>query len=197
MPKSLSPLKVVQSRMCIGCGSCAAQTGAQASMAFDRYGQLAPQGAWARDSSDFLARTCPFSPSAENEDILADELFPHAPLHATVGRFLSAYVGYANDQGFRDRGSSGGMVSWVLDELFQRGLIDGAAHVVRVPDPRTDGRLFRYRISRTREEIWEGAKSRYYPVEMSEILNEILATPGRYAFVGVPCFINAVHLHRR
>ena len=42
-----------------------------------------------------------------------------------------------------------------------------------------------------------GAKSRYYPVEMSEILAQIRATPGRYAVVGVPCFIKALQLLRR
>ena len=62
----------------------------------------------------------------------------------------------------------------------------------------TDGeRLFRYRISRTPDELADGAKSRYYPVEMSEVLETIRRVPGRYAVVGVPCFIKAVHLLRR
>jgi coenzyme F420-reducing hydrogenase beta subunit len=41
-----------------------------------------------------------------------------------------------------------------------------------------------------------GAKSRYYPVELSGVLNEIRSRPGRYAVVGVPCFIKALHLVR-
>ena len=43
----------------------------------------------------------------------------------------------------------------------------------------------------------EGAKSRYYPVELSQVLAEIRAVPGRYAVVGIPCFIKAIHLLRR
>jgi coenzyme F420-reducing hydrogenase beta subunit len=64
-------------------------------------------------------------------------------------------------------------------------------------DPKRDGRFFAYRISRTVGELSEGAKSRYYPVELSSVLEEIRATPGRYAIVGVPCFIKAIHLLRR
>lgn len=192
----VSPLRVVQSGLCIGCGSCVAQSDARgAKMEMDKYGQLRPGGdrAWLREESEVFARTCPFSPTSANEDVLAHDLFPNADYHATIGRFVSAYVGYAATDGFRDRGSSGGMVSWVLEELMRKGLVDGVAHVV----PTEDDRFFRYRISRTPEEIRGGAKSRYYPVEASEVLESIRHTPGRYAIVGVPCFIKAVQLLRR
>jgi coenzyme F420-reducing hydrogenase beta subunit len=89
------------------------------------------------------------------------------------------------------------MVSWVLAELLRTGVIDGAAHVVPVADPQRDGRFFRYRISRTEDEVREGAKSRYYPVDLAAVLREIRTVPGRYAVVGVPCFIKAVQLLRR
>jgi coenzyme F420-reducing hydrogenase beta subunit len=45
--------------------------------------------------------------------------------------------------------------------------------------------------------VLEGAKSRYYPIELSRILREIRTTPGRYAIVGIPCFIKAINLLRR
>ncbi|RYG87378.1 coenzyme F420 hydrogenase, partial [bacterium] len=85
------------------------------------------------------------------------------------------------------------MVSWTLAELLRAGLVDAVAHVA----PTENDRLFEYRISRTIEEIEGGAKSRYHPVEMSGVLAEIRRTPGRYAIVGVPCFIKAVQLLRR
>ena len=40
----------------------------------------------------------------------------------------------------------------------------------------------------------EGAKSRYYPIEFSEVLPEVRARPGHYAFVGIPCFVKAIRL---
>jgi len=69
------------------------------------------------------------------------------------------------------------------------------AHVV--PADPASGRLFEYRISRTPEELLQGAKSRYYPVELSAVLREVRAVEGRYAIIGIPCFIKAVRLLQR
>jgi coenzyme F420-reducing hydrogenase beta subunit len=114
-----------------------------------------------------------------------------------VGSFEAAYVGHVAEEDFRMQGSSGGMVTWVAAELLRRGLVDGVAHVVAADDPQAAGQFFGYRISRTEAQVREGAKSRYYPVEMSQILDAIRDVPGRYAVVGIPCFIKAVHLLRR
>ena len=84
------------------------------------------------------------------------------------------------------------MVSWTLAELLEKGLVDAVVHVA----PGEEGRLFGYRVSRTAGEIARGAKSRYHPVEMSGVLAHIRAVPGRYAVVGVPCFVKALHLLR-
>src|SRR3546814_5551994 len=85
------------------------------------------------------------------------------------------------------------MASWVAGELWRRGMVDGVAHVTRA-DPETEGRLFRVRSALDLPALWEGAQSRYYPGDMAEVLREIREVPGRYAVVGIPCFIKAVHL---
>jgi coenzyme F420-reducing hydrogenase beta subunit len=74
-------------------------------------------------------------------------------------------------------------------------VVDAVAHVVPT-DPAT-GRLFAYRLSHSSDELMKGAKSRYYPIELSGVLDQIRQTPGRYAIVGIPCFIKAIHLLRR
>jgi coenzyme F420-reducing hydrogenase beta subunit len=197
----LSPKDIVRSGLCIGCGSCVAQAnGAAPRMELDKHGEFKPTGApaWFREPSESFSQTCPFSPQARNEDQIAEELFPDAShVDARIGCFQNAYVGYVAEGEFRNQGSSGGMVSWVLAELFRQGLIDGAAHVIATDNPQDEGRFFRYRVARNMDEIHEGAKSRYYPVELSGILDEIRKTPGRYAIVGVPCFIKALNLLRQ
>jgi coenzyme F420-reducing hydrogenase beta subunit/predicted ester cyclase len=196
----ISPEDIVRSGLCIGCGSCAAQAGAAAHLKLDRYGNYKPFGPpeWFAGRSASFARTCPFSPAAQDEDELARALFPDAEHHdPLIGRFQTAYVGYAAAETFRDDASSGGLTSWVLTELLRKGLVDGVAHVVPADDPQREGKFFRYRISRTEEEVRAGAKSRYYPVELSDALETIRSVPGRYAVTGIPCFVKAVQLLRR
>ena len=193
----VSPKDVVRSGLCIGCGSCAGcHTGA--AMAWDRDGFLKPNGPadWYSQPSEVFSAQCPFSPAAANEDAIAAERFPDAPLaDGRLGRFEAAYVGYAAEPGFRANGSSGGMTSWVATELLRSGRVDAVAHV-SAADPDLRGGFFEYRVSRTPGELGAGAKSRYYPIELSDVLREIRETPGRYAVVGVPCFIKAIHLLR-
>jgi coenzyme F420-reducing hydrogenase beta subunit len=193
-PERLSPRELARSGLCVGCGACAAGD-PEGRIGMDRYGQLKPVGAWTRRPTDAVAAACPFSPRAEDETALAERLFPQAAhVDARIGRFEAVYVGAVAEAGFRRDGSSGGAVSWVAAELMRQGLVDGVAHVAAEAG---SDRFFRYRISRTETEIRAGAKSRYYPVELSDVLREIRAVPGRYAVVGVPCFIKAIQLLRR
>lgn len=196
-----SPKDIVSSGLCIGCGSCVAQSGVpSAKMKFDSFGELKPQGpsSWYKKRTEAFSKTCPFSPKAKNETQLATSLFSAASqTDNCIGRFQAAYVGHVEEEDFRMQGSSGGMVTWVATELLRKGLIDGVAHVVASNDPQGDGRFFSYRLSRTENEIREAAKSRYYPIELSGMLQLIKEVPGRYAVVGIPCFIKAVQLLRQ
>jgi coenzyme F420-reducing hydrogenase beta subunit len=180
---------MVRSGLCVGCGSCTER------MSWDSHGFLKPDSAASTPVS--FAQQCPFSPIAPNEDAIAAERFAAAPMSdPRIGRFEAAYVGYVAEPRFRANGSSGGLTSWVAAELVRTGMVDGVAHVAPT-DPATTGRHFAYRISRSLHELNAGAKSRYYPVELSQVLAEIRENPGRYAIIGIPCFIKAIHLLRR
>jgi coenzyme F420-reducing hydrogenase beta subunit len=165
-------------------------------MRLDAYGQLRPSGprSWYAARSEAFARICPFSAAALNEDQIAAALYPAAPRQdGRIGRHIAAFVGWAEIDDFRSAGSSGGLVSWTAAALLQAGLVDAVAHVAGGAGNDGD-KLFRYRISRSVEEVRGGAKSRYYPIELSGVLDEIRTVPGRYAVIGVPCFIKAVRL---
>lgn len=200
--KSFSPKNIIDSDLCIGCGICAAYASAKGDltyMHFDAFGQLKPKisGEWYSIPSESFSRTCPFSPSSKNEDEIAEDRFPGILKYSPgTGRFITNYIGFANEEGFRMEGSSGGMTTWVACKLMREGLIDGLAHVIPVENPQESGKFFRFSISRSEEEIRHGAKSRYYPVELSEVLKEIREIPGRYAVVAIPCMVKAVHLLR-
>lgn len=114
-----------------------------------------------------------------------------ADFHPILGYFHTLHVGYVEEGSFRPSGSSGGMASWILSELLRLDLVDYVIHVAESFD---EGRLFAYRVSSTSEEVLAGSKSRYYPVELSNVLATMRRRPGRYAVVGIPTVIFELRL---
>lgn len=186
---------VVANGCCIGCGACAAFD-PSIRIRFDecgRYVATRPGGAGAVASS--AARVCPFADGVPNEDDLAREVFgAEVQLDPHLGHQVATYAGWVTEADYRARGSSGGLVSWLLAELLQRGMIDRAVHVAPRAVTEAGGPLFAFTVSSTIDEVRAGAKSRYYPVEMSGVIQQMLSQPGRYAVVGTPCFIKAIRL---
>lgn len=92
------------------------------------------------------------------------------------------------------RGSSGGMVSWLASKMLEDGLVDAVIHVKDGPDPE---HMYTYQVSHNVDELKTGAKSKYYPIEMSEVLSYVRDHDGKYLFIGIPCFVKAIRLLRR
>lgn len=131
-----------------------------------------------------------------NEDYIASRLYGNLNninFDSRLGHYLSLYAGHVTEGDYREHASSGGMGTWIFKELFDNDLIDGVIHVKENLDKTSDV-MFRYDISRSIEEIKEGAKTKYYPVEFSDVLKKVKDIPGRYAIVGIPSFIMAVRL---
>lgn len=131
-----------------------------------------------------------------NEFSIANELFNSVEgikFDERIGFYTSLYAGHVSEGTFRENASSGGMGTWIFKELFEKDLIDGVIHVKRNIDINSSI-MFHYDISRTVEEIKEGAKTKYYPVEYSQVIKIIKKTPGRYALIGIPSFIMAIRL---
>jgi coenzyme F420-reducing hydrogenase beta subunit len=196
----VSPADIVRSGLCIGCGACVATAGpAGARMELDGYGQFKPLGPrdWFERRTEDFSRTCPFSPAAADEDVIAARNFPDATQRDPhLGRFEATYVGHVAEGEFRAAGSSGGLVTWTASELLRLGLVDAVAHVAPIVPTGEDPAFFRYTLSWDQPALRAGAKSRYHPIELSEVLAAIAAREGRYAVVGTPCFIKTVNLAR-
>ena len=189
---------VVDRGYCIGCGACASLSGSPIHMKLDDYGRF--QANWESSTSNYPQSTsvqavCPFSGEGANEDQIARELFGNdCEYHNKIGYHLNTYAGYVSEGNFRDRGSSGGMGTWIVSQLLKEGLVDGVIHVYQRAPSDQDPRLFHYQLSTKAEQVRNGAKSRYYPIEISEVMQLVREHPGRYAIVGIPCFIKAVRL---
>ena len=139
------------------------------------------------------ARACPFLYPEHDEDDLANRFLPATQTRDhKIGKYLEVFAGHVNENGFRQAGSSGGMVSWIATELLRKGMIDGVIHARPVVRNQVEDPFFRYGISRSVEEINNAAHSHYHVVEISEVLSEVKQKPGRYLFIGVPCMVKAV-----
>jgi coenzyme F420-reducing hydrogenase beta subunit len=187
---------IVKSGYCIGCGACCSVQGSNLKMAFDEHGQYKPS---VSDTAPLEAAAhqkaleiCPFSDHGPNEDQIGESLYGSSNKHhSMLGYYGELYIGHARAGGIREIATSGGIITWVLCKLLESKEVDGIIHVQSFPNA-ADGVLFRYGISRTVSEVRAGAKSRYYPIETSQVLELVRSQPGRYVFVGIPCFVKAI-----
>lgn len=159
----------------------------------NEYGQYEADLPSAQDKESILNVTMNADES-KSEDEIAKAVFssiPRIKYNQYLGYYSSLYVGYVKEGQYRNKASSGGFVSWVAVELMKAGEIDGFIHVKK---SKKSDILFEYGISRSAEEIKEGAKSRYYPAELSSVLKEVKKKPGKYAVVGIPELITELRL---
>ncbi|EHH2567855.1 Coenzyme F420 hydrogenase/dehydrogenase, beta subunit C-terminal domain [Vibrio parahaemolyticus] len=143
-----------------------------------------------------LEKVLPYLSKGLNEDDLSRSLYSYSEdinYDKRLGYYKSLYVGHVLESDYRKNASSGGVGSWIFKELLEKKIIDGVIHVKENLD-KTSEILFKYSISRSVEEIRSGAKTRYYPVELSEVLNLIKNNEGKYALIGIPSFIKAIRL---
>ncbi|MCF0048439.1 Coenzyme F420 hydrogenase/dehydrogenase, beta subunit C-terminal domain [Dyadobacter sp. LJ53] len=190
---------VVKGGYCVGCGACAALEQSPIVMKLDEYSMfkatIDPKSNLNCLEVD-VQKVCPFSNFSDNEDVIGQELFESsgAVYHEKLGYHLSTFAGYVAEGEFRKKGSSGGMGTWLVSNLLKNDHVDSVIHVHQRVPTEDDKRLFHYQISTSQEEVASSSKSRYYPIELSEMITLMRNRPGRYAIVGIPCFIKAVRL---
>lgn len=175
--------------MCVGCGGCSVRTDGAIPVRLGRYGLyqadlsgVAPAHVHAADS------VCPFSDASKDEDRVAREAFGNLPADHRIGRYSAIHAGRLVDDERVIGSSSGGLTSWFLATLLERGIVDGVIHVGRVPGTP----VFDYQISLTPEELLRSRKSMYTSTTLDEALRRIRGDGRTYAVVGVPCFITAM-----
>lgn len=193
---------VVNGGYCVGCGACVALRPDRLEMRLDDVGRFKPRlrETLVLEESGTTAdpqSVCPFAEGADNEDTIGAAAFPNAP-HADsqIGRWEALYAGYAAESDFRSNGSSGGMTTWIAAQLLKRGLVDAVIHVKPCPVAET-GVLFQFAVSHDLSQLHDGAKTRYYPCEISDVMNYVRTNPQRYAIISLPCFSRAIRLLRQ
>lgn len=142
-----------------------------------------------------MSKVCAMYNKKDNESTIGKDIFgkiKNIKHHSIIGHYLGLYAGYVVEGDYRKNASSGGMATWILKELLEKKYIDGVIHVK--PSNDGDGILFKYGISKTLKEISANSKSRYYPVEFSDVIKQIKKENGSYAIVGIPSLISEIRL---
>lgn len=180
---------VINEGFCIGCGVCVVYEPERYKIKYNSYGMYQAEDLLdSHRTKKDASIVCPFADNGKSEDIIAKKIFKGLLYNNSIGYYKSLYIGYVQESEYRTNGSSGGMITWILTELMEKDLIDAVIHVKKV----NNDKYFIYGISNSVEEIKRNSKSRYYPIEMSKVLNYVKNNNLRFALVGVPCFIKAV-----
>ncbi len=189
-------LRIVPNGLCVGCGMCAAIQPETLQMGTDSYGTYLPElaGSPAPGWGPRSLKVCPFADNPDNEDTLAGALFADVEgiKHRTeTGYFLKCFIGYVTDEDTRLAATSGGMITWLAQRLLSDGKVDAVACV----GPAERGRdLFEFRLVTDPANLAQCRKSRYYPVEVSNVIGKIKAMEGKVLFIALPCFLKALRL---
>ncbi|MFD1064403.1 Coenzyme F420 hydrogenase/dehydrogenase, beta subunit C-terminal domain [Oceanobacillus locisalsi] len=188
---------VIENDYCIGCGACASLEGSPFEIKFNENGEYK---AFLKDADtnnieiNNINEVCPFSNDSKNETEIGENLFKDfgASFNKYTGYYLNNYAGYVTESSYRDNGSSGGMGSWIAVQLLEQDLVDSIIHV-RESSEESDA-LFEYQVSTNKKDFLSGTKSKYYPIELSQVMSYVKNNDGRYAIIGIPCFIKSVRL---
>lgn len=186
---------VINNNFCSGCGVCTTTKDSPFKMNLTENGNYLP----VVENEALLESNvvCPFGDHDDDEDTIANEKFKsekNIKFNNQVGFFNKIYAGHVNKDSYRTIGSSGGGVSWLCNEVLERGVVD---YVVHVKESNSKEVMYQYAISSNVEEVKEGAKSKYYPITLESVLKKIEEIEGRYLIVGLPCFIKAIDLIKK
>lgn len=187
---------ISSSGTCCGCGVCVALCPKHTlAMQWNEYGEYNPvQLQDCGKECGLCLKVCPFIDGNPNEDEIGNKLFSEVlgiQYNPVTGYYLSSGVGGVTSEEQRWRSASGGLTTWLLQKLLSEHLVDAVLCVT--PTENSDA-LFAFHVAKTDEDIYAAAGSAYYPVQMSQVISHVLEHPGRYAVVGLPCFLKALRL---
>lgn len=184
MKPQLSSLQdIVTNRLCTGCGACAALAPGFVTMqeTMDENRRPRTIQPMSDEQEDRLVASCPSvnTPQTDQSSMLSQ----------AWGPVLEVWEGYAADEEIRFKGSSGGVVSALSLAAMESAGFSGVLHVKASQKEPTQNEAS---LSANRQQLLEGAGSRYAPASVADRLDLVAEAGGACVVVGKPCDIKGV-----
>lgn len=182
------PIAFTEKDLCTRCGTCIGACPTRALAAdSDFFPRLDPE---ACIECGLCARVCPGGKL--NFLDLTEITFGHRrDAERFDGHLLSTYVGYAGDPEIRAHGAGGGVITALMWDLLNRGIVDGCV-VTRInPERPWHGEVF---IARNYSDLRASQQSKYIIIPTNEILQQVRELPGKFAVAGLPCQVHGLRL---
>ena len=183
--------KIVEDKMCLGCGLCAALHPEVIDMGRSEDGDLRP---YAKDGFDdeamaLVSQTCP---SLRLEG-LPVEVGKMAPYHDKVwGPYHEMSLAYAHDKAVRHQASTAGILTALACYLLDADMVDAIIHVRAADGTSAPANFGVATLSRTAKQVLAASGSRYGPTAALIDIDRILSSGERFAIVAKPCDLNAL-----
>ncbi|WP_314296021.1 Coenzyme F420 hydrogenase/dehydrogenase, beta subunit C-terminal domain [Acinetobacter schindleri] len=179
---------IIQNELCTGCGVCISEDKTKtAKMIWNSSGFLIPE-LTKNSTRDKMYSVCPFNPNVKNEDALGEALYQKFTenYNEKIGYYNGLYAGYSHK--YRETSSSGGIATYIFEKLLNKKIVD---HLFIVKEG-ING--FEYQFFSDIHDIRKVSKTRYMPVTLEKLFQEIENIDGRIAVSGVACFVKAIRL---
>lgn len=178
---------VVGAGLCAGCGICESMAGRDAiEMRLTGEGRIRPQIKKSVDPAlmDQIMRVCPgviITGPKEDQAGLS--------LHPVWGPIASLHKGWAGDDRVRFHAAAGGVLTSLGMYLIRSRKVDAVLHIKASADNPVLSDAW---ISRTEQDVYDGAQSRYGPGASLTAVHELLDEGVTFAVIGKPCDVSAI-----
>lgn len=186
----MNTTEVVKNGFCVGCGNCTFLDRSNYQLNENHLAELV-----GKFGDEVVDSVCPFSEYSESEDDIAKKDYENSDhFDPAIGFYNGIYAGWDNDESSRMRSSSGGLVTFLIEELIRRKLVDAAVVVIY---DKLSPHGVKYEIIRDPLKLEVSRQSKYVVTSYFNVLDELEEIEGKYVFVGVPCYIKSIKLLMR
>ena len=184
--------KIVDDRMCIGCGLCESIAGSETiQMRIDEDGNEQPfvREELSEETIEQIKAVCPGTRLEGMPDWLVE---PDSGYDEVWGVYRTMVMAWSSSPDVRHIGATGGLLTALALHLIESGKVDFVLHA---DAGHADPGFGAATISRTPQQVIAAAGSRYGPtatlVDFTRIVERALKDGETFALIGTPCDISA------